>query len=129
MKLKSAKSEAIFHINFAATTLKDKQTFLDKKELLPAEQIVKQKQIDSTYYFEVKETGAKLSMREAKLLIESFCALFVDREIPKNDADSSSANTTMNQSVTSSKLDMNAVMADGDESKTSSTENQKSNQS
>lgn len=97
---------------------------------------MKQKQIDSSYYFEVKETGAKLSMREAKLLIESFCALFIDREIKKEDFTDSSVNTTMNQSVASGPSDSQQVTSlragvdaasapgvDGDDSKTSSSTN------
>ena len=87
---------------------------------------MKQKQIDSSYYFEVKETGAKLSMREAKLLIESFCALFIDREIKKEDFTDSSVNTTMNQSVASGLPGVDAASApgvDGDDSKTSSSTN------
>ena len=48
---------------------------------MPLPQIVEQKQVDDVNFFEIEETGAKLSMREAKLLVESFCALFIDREI------------------------------------------------
>ena len=49
-------------------------TTRSQKELLPSANIVQQKQVDDVNYFEIKETGAKLSMREAKLLVESFCS-------------------------------------------------------
>ena len=85
-------------------------TTRSQKELLPLPQIVEQKQVDDVNFFEIEETGAKLSMREAKLLVESFCALFIDRDIKVDDSQnqstvlssSSTSNTESSQSAISS---------------------------
>ena len=85
-------------------------TTRSQKELLPSPQIVEQKQVDDVNFFEIEETGAKLSMREAKLLVESFCSLFIDRDIKVEESQnqstvlssSSTSNTESNQSAISS---------------------------
>ena len=78
-------------------------TTRSQKELLPSANIVQQKQVDDVNYFEIKETGAKLSMREAKLLVESFCSLFIDRDINIED----SQNQSMLSSSSTSNTDSN----------------------
>ena len=77
-------------------------TTRSQKELLPSANIVQQKQIDDVNYFEIKETGAKLSMREAKLLVESFCSLFIDRDINIEDSQNPSVLSSSSTSNTDS---------------------------
>ena len=49
------------------------QILVGKSELLPLPNIAKLKQQEESSYLEVPQTGAKISMRDAKQLIEQFC--------------------------------------------------------
>jgi hypothetical protein len=39
----------------------------------PESDIIKQKTVDASEYYEIKETEAKVSLRDAKSLLETFC--------------------------------------------------------
>ena len=53
----------------------------NKGEIVPAIDIIPTKKSDEASYLEVPDTGAKISMRDAKQLIESFCLAASDKSI------------------------------------------------
>jgi hypothetical protein len=70
----------------------------NKGELVPATDIIPTKKSDEASYLEVKDTGAKISMRDAKQLIESFCLAASDKSISLTIKDKTSST---NESVQS----------------------------